>query len=234
MTTEEPKTIHQRLSEIQRQLKVPKSEYNSFGKFSFRKCEQILENVKPLLCDGESITMTDELVNIGSRYYVKATASLSCSGATISVVSYAREAENKTGMDLAQLTGACSSYARKYALSGLFSIDETEDIDSMDNTKHGQMPPVRKEHKKAKDISFSIEDRVTIDQVKYIYAMMKKYNWDINTVVSVLNKSLNISSLNDMNKKTFQWLHDMVVGKDGSLSRTTFDDFKVKYCSSSN
>ena len=117
-----------KLIEIQRDLKAPKNQYNSFGKYKYRSCEDILEAVKPLL--GESIlTIQDEIVLVGDRYYIKSTVTLKEKEESISVSAYARESEDKKGMDSSQVTGATSSYARKYALNGLFLIDDTKDSD---------------------------------------------------------------------------------------------------------
>lgn len=123
--------IHEKLAEIQRTLKAPKSNFNAFGKYKYRSAEDILEAVKPLL--GETIlTLTDELVLIGDRYYVKASAILcgSIPNEFVMAQAYAREEDTKKGMDAAQITGAASSYARKYCLSGLFLLDDTKDPDA--------------------------------------------------------------------------------------------------------
>lgn len=122
-----------KLSEIQKNLKAPKDQYNSFGKYAYRSCEDILKAVKPYL-DGCILTLTDEIVNLGDRFYIKATATIADEKKSVSVSAYAREDLNKKGMDQAQLTGSCSSYARKYALNGLFLLDDSKEIDSMDNT----------------------------------------------------------------------------------------------------
>jgi hypothetical protein len=119
------------LGNIQRELKAPKNQRNSFGDYNYRSCEDILEAVKPLLGEAK-LTISDEVVNIGERYYVKATARLFLvnNAEGIEVTAYAREEENKKKMDGSQITGAASSYARKYALNGLFLIDDTRDSDS--------------------------------------------------------------------------------------------------------
>lgn len=128
------KTLHEQLVKIQQTLKVSKNNTNEFGHYKYRSCEDILEAVKPIL--GElSLVLSDEIVNLGSRYYVKATANLSDGKTNMRVEAFARESEDKKGMDDAQITGATSSYARKYALNGLFAIDDTRDADTMDNTK---------------------------------------------------------------------------------------------------
>lgn len=124
----------QKLLNIQRDLKAPKSQYNSFGKYNYRNCEDILEAVKPLCAREKAcLTLSDALVIVGERYYVQASATLydSESGEAINTVTaYARESESKAGMDASQITGSASSYARKYALNGLFDIDDTKDADA--------------------------------------------------------------------------------------------------------
>jgi hypothetical protein len=121
------------LNEIQQKLKAHKSQTNTFGNYKYRSCEDILEAVKPLL--GEAILLLDDdIVLIGDRYYVKATAMIKDDKEAISVTAYARESLDKKGMDASQITGATSSYARKYALNGLFCIDDAKDADTMNNT----------------------------------------------------------------------------------------------------
>jgi hypothetical protein len=124
--------IFEKLVNIQSELKAPKGQYNSFGKYKYRSAEDILEAVKPLChTHGTVLTISDELVYLGDRYYIKATAKLNDirSGA-IENTAYAREEESKKGMDGSQITGTASSYARKYALNGLFAIDDTKDADT--------------------------------------------------------------------------------------------------------
>lgn len=130
-------TITQKLSEIQNKLKAPKNQRNEFGGYNYRSCEDILEAVKPLLGDA-CLTVSDDIVLIGDRFYIKATAKLSLGGETIENSAFAREPLAKKGMDEAQITGATSSYARKYALNGLFAIDDNKDADAT-NT-HGKEP----------------------------------------------------------------------------------------------
>lgn len=124
--------MNEKLIHIQSRLKAPKGNYNSFGKYKYRSCEDILEAVKPLLAEeGLTLTLSDEIEHIGDRYYVRATASLYENDNLIEIVSaYAREEDNKKGMDASQITGTASSYARKYALNGLFLIDDTKDADT--------------------------------------------------------------------------------------------------------
>ena len=118
------------LSEIQRKLKAPKGQFNAFGKYKYRSCEDIVEAIKPLLKEGVSLILTDDIVLIGDRYYIKATASITNGVDSVKAFGWAREPSDKKGMDPSQVTGATSSYARKYALNGLFAIDDTKDADT--------------------------------------------------------------------------------------------------------
>ena len=124
-------SLLQKLAKVQFELKAPKSNFNKFGGFYYRSLEDILEAVKPLLDKhGLTLTISDEPVMVGDRFYIKATARLSDGKESIEVTAYAREPQSKTKMDDAQLTGASSSYARKYCLNGLFLIDDTKDPDT--------------------------------------------------------------------------------------------------------
>lgn len=127
------------LQEIQQQLRVPKNQYNTFGGYNYRSCEDILEAVKPLL--GSCIlTLSDEMVCIGDRYYVRATATLIDGDKTWTATAHARESLTKKGMDDSQITGTASSYARKYALNGLFLIDDNKDADTDSYQRQTQEP----------------------------------------------------------------------------------------------
>ena len=128
--------IHAKLSKIQATLVANKGQYNSFGKYNYRNCEDIMQALKPHLLEcGCTVTVSDEIVSVGHRIYVKATATFSDGENSVSVSAFAREAENKKGMDDSQLTGATSSYARKYALGGLFAIDDNKDADHLNNNQ---------------------------------------------------------------------------------------------------
>ena len=119
---------------IQQELKAPKAHRNTFGNYNYRNCEDILEAAKPLCKKYDvMLTVSDEMVMLGERYYIKATATISNKDDSVSVSAFAREAENKKGMDESQITGTASSYARKYALNGLFLIDDTKDADTDEN-----------------------------------------------------------------------------------------------------
>ena len=133
--------VYGKLAAIQAELKAPKNQYNSFGKYNYRSCEDILEAVKPLAkAQGCAVLISDEAVAIDGWHYVKATAQLGdieLEG-VVQAVAFAREPESKKGMDTSQITGTASSYARKYALSGLFALDDTKDADGQDNRNTAQ------------------------------------------------------------------------------------------------
>lgn len=134
------------LLQIQTKLNAPKNQYNSFGNYNYRNAEDILEAVKPLLSENKCVLkLTDDIVQIGDRYYVKSIAEIKNStGETESTTAFAREELTKKGMDGSQITGSSSSYARKYALGGLFAIDDGKDADSMNNAKVTSTKTVKK------------------------------------------------------------------------------------------
>lgn len=158
---------------IQEELKAPKSQYNRFGGYAYRSVEDILTAVKPLLVKEKAeLTLTDELVLIGDRYYVKATATYEDKDGKQVVTGYAREAENKKGMDASQITGTASSYARKYALNGLFLIDDTKDADSEEYQRGTSRPaPQRKQNTKKQ----TAQRQVTKEQ-QVISAKKRQYD----------------------------------------------------------
>lgn len=134
-------TIFAKLANVQSELHATKDRKNDFGKFNYRSCEDILQAVKPLLSEnGLILTLSDEIVEISGRFYIKAIAGIADieTGEGLRVTAYARESESKSGMDAAQITGSCSSYARKYALNGLFCIDDNKDIDSNEYAQETQ------------------------------------------------------------------------------------------------
>lgn len=140
--------LHKKLWTIQQTLNAPKGQYNKFGGYSYRSAEDILEAVKPLL-QNVTLMVSDEIVLIGDRYYVKATATLSDGEDSISATAFAREEKEQKGMTAGQLTGATSSYARKYALNGLFCIDDAKDLDTDAYAKQtGQQPRQQKNQPK--------------------------------------------------------------------------------------
>lgn len=167
-------TIYEKLSAIQSELKAPKSQYNSFGKYNYRNCEDILEAVKPLCAKYKAVSvMGDEVIQIGERYYIKSTARLIDleSDGVVENTAYAREEAEKKGMDGSQVTGASSSYARKYALNGLFAIDDTKDSDT---TNNGQTAPreATKAEKKVQPVEKNEEfKRLTKSELVQVYGV---------------------------------------------------------------
>ena len=162
------KNVYMKLVEVQSKLKAPKSQFNKFGNYAYRNCEDILEALKPLLNEVKAIiNISDDVVLVGERYYIKATVKFICaeSGEIIEASAMAREEENKKGMDSSQLTGSTSSYARKYALNGLFAIDDTKDSDTT-NTHN-------KEQNKA-----SNNEIISEAQVKRLFVLAKGKDTD--------------------------------------------------------
>lgn len=140
-----------KLVAVQAALKAPKGQFNKFGGYKYRSCEDILEAVKPLLLEqGLQLTITDEPVEVGGRIYIKATATVTDGSETAAVSGYAREPETKKGMDESQITGTASSYARKYALNGLFLIDDTKDADATNDHQKPKAAPRPKQAPKPK------------------------------------------------------------------------------------
>lgn len=200
--------IYNKLMTIQGALKAPKGQYNSFGKYKYRSCEDILESVKPLLSAHDcALVITDDIMMIGDRIYVKATAKLISGSEQVESSAFAREELEKRGMDSSQVTGAASSYARKYALNGLFCIDDTKDSDAT-NT-HGQQPkeepkaqpkeePKREEPKKEKPSMQPVYDEIsnaqTIDQLKAIHKKYPHLKDNKDFMAALTNKKSAINS----------------------------------------
>lgn len=150
-------SVYEKLLAVQSELKAPKGQYNSFGDFNYRSCEDILEAVKPLLVKNKvSLRITDEIQMIGERFYVKATATFIDieTGESVLNSASAREEKTKKGMDDSQITGTASSYARKYCLNGLFLIDDTKDADT--EQYHNQQETAKK-----KEVPKKEENKVT-------------------------------------------------------------------------
>lgn len=148
--------IYQKLNKIQTELKAPKGQYNQYGKYKYRNCEDILEALKPLLKETQTaIIINDDIFFKEGRFYVAATVTLyDCEEGqmgSIKNTAYAREEDSKKGMDGSQVTGASSSYARKYALNGLFAIDDTKDADSQDNRE-------KESARRVKGINMDVEE----------------------------------------------------------------------------
>ena len=180
--------VYEKLIAIQSELKAPKSQYNNFGKYAYRNCEDILESLKPLLKEHKStIYISDEIVTVLERFYVKATVTFidAETGEKITNTAYAREEESKKGMDGSQVTGASSSYARKYALNGMFAIDDTKDSDFTNTTVKGD------------------NSALSEAQIKRLLAIASKVNISADDVKVVVAKKFGVQDLRKMNKQQY-------------------------------
>lgn len=176
------------LKEIQSALNVPKGQYNAFGKYKYRSCEDILAALKPLLKQQNcTLTISDDIQPVGSRIYVKATATLTNDkGEAAVTTAFAREEESKKGMDASQVTGAASSYARKYALNGLFAIDDTKDADALNvsaeytQRQNPPFPPPQNAQQAAQQLSqndlFQAYAKPAIDQAQTKEELVRIFN----------------------------------------------------------
>ena len=177
-------TLNEKLHYIQQNLNVPKANKNEFAKFDYRTLDDIFEKLKPLLSQtGTIITITDDLVGMNGYTYVKATAEISDGNDTIERSAFAREAFDKKGMDSAQMTGTASTYARKYACNGLLAIDDTKDVDSMDNREemHFDGTPV-KPNMATQDQTIILDrlmrDKLCPPEQKQMLQKLKESGWD--------------------------------------------------------
>lgn len=181
-------TILQKLNKIQTEVHVPKNQYNSFGKYKFRNCDDILEALKPTLKElGCVVLLSDDVINIDGRYYVQSTATLKDEEGEISTSAFAREEDSKKGFDSSQLTGSTSSYSRKYALNGLLALDDNKDSDETnkptEKTPQQQTQPKEEVKwlseanlKKVLGVKDKEKVQATIDMYsKKPYAMKKEY-----------------------------------------------------------
>lgn len=166
----------EKLIKIQQELHAPKDLENKFGGYNYRSAESILENIKPLL-DGAMILLTDELVQIGNRYYVKAIATFKDGDFEQSVTAYAREEENLKGMTQGQITGATSSYARKYALTGLFAIDNATDLDMIEGASDDFDSSSPKFEPLTSAQRWKLEEGLKVD-VEQMFQTMGVQSWD--------------------------------------------------------
>ena len=195
------KTIYEKLLTVQNELKAPKDKRNNFGGYNYRSCEGILEAVKPLLQEqGLMLTIKDEVVNIGDRYYVRATVLLDdiSSNGEIAITALAREEEAKKGMDASQITGTASSYARKYALNGLFLIDDTKDADTEEfhrtTQENGQKTNVATQPNQPPAKKIALTQKIVDEKLKFILEQT-----DTETVKNIW---LNLSKMYEINKDT--------------------------------
>ncbi len=162
------KTIQQILTQIQNELNVPKKRFNSFGKYNYRNLEDIYESLKPILKKNDvNLTLQDDIICVSDRVYVKATAILHKGDELIQVSAMARESETKKGMDDSQITGTASSYARKYALAGLFLIDDVKDADTNEFTQQTKQPPKNKTAKKIMKTRTSDQKDAMLDDLPF-------------------------------------------------------------------
>ena len=177
--------IYEKLLNIQTELKAPKGQTNKFGGYKYRSCEDILEAVKPLCKKNKAtLILSDSLENYGDRYYIKATATLLSTEfdkegrlESIGNSAFAREAESKKGMDESQITGTASSYARKYALNGLFNIDDTKDADTNEFTERIQNDNNKKITKAQVDALYELIKKRAIEN-DYVIAVLKEKGYD--------------------------------------------------------
>lgn len=192
----------EKLKEIQQKLKAPKSQYNDFGKYNYRNCEDILESLKPLLSEQNcTVYIMDEIILIGERYYLKATVHFvdNESAEEITTTAYAREENEKRGMDLAQLTGSTSSYARKYALNGMFAIDDTKDSDYLNDGKDTSAKKDTEQPTDWRHEYMKICSEKGIDSVKYAteHKISKSTTQEeFKAICAVLKKITNINEVN--------------------------------------
>lgn len=196
--------IYKKLAEIQKELKAPKNQYNSFGKYNYRSCEDILEGVKPLAAEkGCAVVISDDVVMVGDRYYIKATAKLidADSGEVASNDAYAREPAEKKGMDESQITGTASSYARKYALNGLFAIDDTKDADTDEHANQSAKNSKQKDKQQNKPTDKQQTQSgkaATEAQLKRLWAVAGKVGVDESGLHEFIQKAFKKQSIKEL------------------------------------
>lgn len=213
-------SVYAKLLNVQNELKAEKTHYNDFGKYYYRNCEDIMAGAKPLChAAGLLLTVTDEIEMIGMRYYVKSTATIMDieTGAYHSVTASAREEESKKGMDGSQVTGAASSYARKYALNGLFAIDDTKDADGLppEPTK----PPVKPNTPKANENAPQAQQtqnngtdntKPNANQIKVIFGKMHGAGKTNTDVIAYMQQEFGFEKTDRLNmdqyKQVIKWL----------------------------
>ena len=193
-TKAKQQTLSEKLNHIQTNLNAPKNLFNKFGNYKYRNLEGIFEGLKPLLKEMKcTVTVSDEIVCVNEMNYIKATATLANgSDESISVTGWARESVQKKGMDDSQITGSTSSYARKYAMNGLFAIDDTKDADSMDNSNHVTVPKKKSSPKKT-------DKPLTDSQKANLLSLLEKTDKEYATAVklSLNNGKIHQGNYND-------------------------------------
>ncbi len=207
-------SIYKKLLNIQTELKAPKGQYNNFGKYSYRSCEDILEALKPLINKNSvALIVGDEIVQIGERYYIKATAKLIDVETNEEIINtaYAREEESKKGMDGSQVTGASSSYARKYALNGLFGIDDNKDSDATNVNENGSKSGKSGNNNTSTSL-------VSEKQIKRLYAIANEKRVAIEEVKQVIVKIFKKENFKDLNQQEYEYIIKKIetAGKRGT------------------
>ena len=183
------------LLQIQSELKAPKGQFNAYGKYKYRSCEDILEAVKPILkkCNC-TLLLSDSLIYVGERYYIKATATLvNAEGKSVSTEAYAREEETKKGMDASQITGASSSYARKYALNGLLCIDDNKDSDTTNTGDNAPAAPAKASKEDSAEVEKAIAEINAAKSKDELINAIAKYKGN----KSVINNLAFINAVNN-------------------------------------
>lgn len=203
--------IYQSLNYIQSNLKAPKGQYNSFGKYNYRSCEDILEGVKPHLQETKTcLVISDEIVTIGEHNYIKATATLyGADGGAVANSAFAKEPLEKKGMDPSQITGATSSYARKYALNGLFCIDDTKDADTDAYTANTTTTQTKAKSKAPKTNSMK-ENEVKKEYLQMITKEMGIKQINPKLISEHINKTFNKKTSNELTEDELKALYDWI------------------------
>lgn len=198
------KNINNLLVEVQSELKAPKSQYNSFGKYNYRSTEDILEALKPILKEKNlALVVLDDVVQVSDRVYIKSTAKLSYDQESIEVTAFARESLTKKGMDDSQITGTASSYARKYALNGLFLIDDSKDADSDEFSKQNKSQ--KNSEQKLK------QPKITLEEVKMsLNDLVKKTGGDYTAISAYLLKHVKADNFNELNVDQIQLANEYI------------------------
>lgn len=183
------------LLQIQSELKAPKGQFNAYGKYKYRSCEDILEAVKPILKKNNcTLLLSDSLIYVGDRYYIKATATLvNAEGKSVSTEAYAREEETKKGMDASQITGASSSYARKYALNGLLCIDDNKDSDTTNTGDNAPAAPAKTSKEDNAEVEKAIAEINAAKSKEELINAIAKYKGN----KSVINNLAFINAVNN-------------------------------------
>lgn len=200
--------IHEKMMKIQTTLKAPKNLFNSFGNYKYRNAEGILEAVKPLLAENKlSMYISDDVQAVNDRVYVKATVSIFDieTGESVMATASAREALNKKGMDDSQITGTASSYARKYALNGIFLLDDTKDADTEENQKERTARANKQEQEKNKEKLDQM--KISLVKQKTLLDLCEDEKFDINKIL----KSYKHESIKDITEGQYKYI---VANKD--------------------